>query len=446
MKKLDVDMLSGPILKNLIIFAIPVLISYIFQQLYNTVDTAIVGNTLGTDSLAAVGSVNSVYDLLVGFALGIGNGLSIVAARAFGSKDETLLKKAVAGSLVIGAASSVALTAIAAAGLRPLLVLINVPEHLMEEAYGYIFTISICLVVMFAYNLFAGLLRAIGNSFMPLVFLVFSSLLNIILDLLLIQVFHMGVTGAAVATVIAQGISAVLCIIYIFRRTRPLVPQREHFAIDKELYTDLMGQGFSMAFMGAIVNSGSVILQSGINGLNDAYIIAAHTAARKLYMFFNMPFVSIAIAVSTFVSQNTGAKQPERIRKCMKETYLFNILCALVMTVLMFAVAEPLVKLIAGTDNETVLKNGALYLKVVAPNYAVLGILMETRYALQGIGKKLIPLISSIIEFCGKIVFVAVFIPMYQYIAVIFCEPAIWIIMTVQLIFSFWRDPFIRNH
>ena len=172
MKKLDVDMLSGPILKNLIIFAIPVLISYIFQQLYNTVDTAIVGNTLGTDSLAAVGSVNSVYDLLVGFALGIGNGLSIVAARAFGSKDETLLKKAVAGSLVIGAASSVALTAIAAAGLRPLLVLINVPEHLMEEAYGYIFTISICLVVMFAYNLFAGLLRAIGNSFMPLVFLV----------------------------------------------------------------------------------------------------------------------------------------------------------------------------------------------------------------------------------------------------------------------------------
>lgn len=444
-KRFDVNMLEGPILKNLIIFAVPVLISYVFQQLYNTMDTAIIGNTLGENSLAAVGSVNSVFDLLVGFALGIGNGLAIVAARAFGSKDADLLRKAVAGSMVIGVGASVVLTIIAAVGLRPLLVLINVPENLMDEAYGYIFTISICLVVMFAYNLCAGLLRAIGNSVMPLIFLVFSSLLNIGLDLLFITQFNMGVVGAAVATVIAQGISAVLCIFYILGKAKELVPEAKHFRIETELYKDLMGQGFSMAFMGAIVNSGSVILQSGINGLNDAYIIAGHTAARKLYMFFNMPFISIAIAVSTFVSQNTGAKQVQRIRDCMKQTYLFNIACAAVITVLMFFIAEPMVRLVAGSGNKTILYNGSLYLKIVAPNYAVLGILMETRYALQGIGKKLIPLISSIIEFFGKIIFVICFIPMFRYMAVIFCEPVIWVVMTIQLLFSFWGDPFIRN-
>ena len=443
--KQQVNMIEGPILSSLIIFAIPILISSIFQQFYNTMDTAIVGHALGTTSLAAVGSVNSVFDLLVGFALGIGNGLAIVTARSFGSKDEDLLKKSVATSIIIGIASSIIVSLVAVLGLKPLLRVINVPDHLMGEAYSYMVTIAAFLIVMFAYNLCAGLLRAIGNSFVPLIFLILSSLLNIVLDLLLITQFHMGVVGAATATVIAQGVSAVLCVIYILTKTPILVPERHHFKVDVSLYKEMLGQGYSMAFMSAIVGAGSVILQSGINGLGSELIIAAHTSARKLYMFFNMPFTSMAMAISTFVSQNKGANQPTRIREGMKQAYIYDLVVAGIMTLFLAFAAPTLVKWISGTDNEVVVKNASLYLRFVAPNYFVLGILMETRYALQGIGQKLLPLVSSVIELIGKIIFVLIFIPLFKYYAVIACEPVIWVVMTIQLLIAFWTSEFMKQ-
>ena len=213
----DVDLIHGPIFQSLMIFALPLLVSNIFQQLYNTVDTMVVGNYLGDVSLAAIGACTSIYDLLVGFALGIGNGLAIVTARSFGSQDKELLKKSVASSLVIGVMVSLALTIIGMTFLYPLLEILNTPLDIIQEAYSYISVIVLFIFVMFAYNLCAGLMRAIGNSVMPLVFLIVSSLLNVVLDILFITQFHMGIQGAAVATVVSQGVSVVLCIIYIFK-------------------------------------------------------------------------------------------------------------------------------------------------------------------------------------------------------------------------------------
>lgn len=436
-KKTSVNMLEGSIFKSLVIFMIPILISNIFQQFYNTMDTAIVGNTLGMTSLSAIGSCAAVYDLLVGFALGIGNGLSIVTARSYGSGDEELLKKSVAASFVIGIISSI--------GIKPLLIAINVSPDLLNEAYSYIIVIVQFLVVMFAYNLCAGLLRAIGNSLMPLVFLIISSVLNIGLDLFFITQLHMGVRGAAVATVIAQGVSVVFCLIYIFKNVPLLVPKKRHFKFDAALYKELLGQGYSMAVMSAIVNAGSVILQSGINGLGSKQIIAGHTAARKLYMFFNMPFTAMAQAASTFVSQNKGAENVSRIRKGMKQMYVYDVIVAAIATIILLFSAPTLVTWISGTTDKTVLYNGSLYLRIVAPNYAVLGVLMQTRFALQGIGQKMLPLVSSIIELVGKIIFVFALIPVFKYMAVIFCEPVIWVVMTIYLLIVFWRDPFIKE-
>ena len=340
-KKTSVNMLEGSIFKSLVIFMIPILISNIFQQFYNTMDTAIVGNTLGMTSLSAIGSCAAVYDLLVGFALGIGNGLSIVTARSYGSGE--LLKKSVAASFVIGIISSIVITIIASIGIKPLLIAINVSPDLLNEAYSYIIVIVQFLVVMFAYNLCAGLLRAIGNSLMPLVFLIISSVLNIGLDLFFITQLHMGVRGAAVATVIAQGVSVVFCLIYIFKNVPLLVPEKRHFKFDTALYKELLGQGYSMAVMSAIVNAGSVILQSGINGLGSKQIIAGHTAARKLYMFFNMPFTAMAQAASTFVSQNKGAENVSRIRKGMKQMYIYDVIVAALATVILLFSAPTLV-------------------------------------------------------------------------------------------------------
>lgn len=440
----DVDLIHGPIFQSLMIFALPLLVSNIFQQLYNTVDTMVVGNYLGDVSLAAIGACTSIYDLLVGFALGIGNGLAIVTARSFGSQDKELLKKSVASSLVIGVMVSLALTIIGMTFLYPLLEILNTPLDIIQEAYSYISVIVLFIFVMFAYNLCAGLMRAIGNSVMPLVFLIVSSLLNVVLDILVITQFHMGIQGAAVATVVSQGVSVVLCIIYIFKKTQILLPSKKHFQIDEELYKELLGQGFSMGFMSSIVSAGSVILQYGINNLGYL-IIAGHTAARKLYMFFNMPFTAMALGISTFVSQNRGANQRERIQKAMKYAYIYDVIMATIVTIIILIFGSSLVKLISGSSESIVLDNGTLYLMIVGPFYAILGILMQTRYALQGLGQKLLPLVSSVIEFIGKIIFVFVFIPQFEYMAVIFCEPVIWCVMCLQLVYSLYTNPYMKG-
>ena len=420
--QMNVDLMHGPIFRSLVLFMLPILISNLFQQLYNTVDTMIVGNVLGDTALAAIGSCGAIYELLVGFGLGIGNGLAIVAARAYGAQDEDLLKRTVAGSLVIGLVASLTITTAGFFGLRPLLELLDTPAEILEDAYRYIIIIDLGVIVMFAYNLCAGLLRAIGNSVMPLVFLLLSSALNVVLDLWFIAGMGMGVAGAAVATVIAQGVSVVLCILYVMARVRILIPGRKHLDVGRKLYWDLFSQSISMGLMSSIVSAGSVILQYGINGLGTL-TIAGHTAARKLFAFTDMPLIAMANAASTFVSQNYGAGQPERIRKGMREIYLYSLVVMVVTALLMQVSAEWLVRMVSGSSEALVLENGARYLRWTSPFYAVLGVLLSTRYALQSLGEKVLPLFSSVIEFLGKVVFVLVFIPRLAYNTVILCEP-----------------------
>lgn len=439
-----VNLLKGNILKSLIVFAIPLLISNLFQQLYNTVDIMIVGNYLGDTSLAAIGASTAVYDLLVGFALGIGNGLSIVVARSYGADDTKVLRKSVAGSIIIGIFITIIIMVISKVLLMPLLRMLNTPVNIIEESYSYISMITLFVGVMFAYNLCAGLLRAIGNSFMPLIFLIISSLLNIVLDILFITKFNMGIKGAAVATIIAQGISVILCVIYIYLKTKILIPDKRHFNVGKELYKELLGQGLSMGLMMAIVSSGTVILQTAINGLG--YLtIAGHTATRKLNSFCMMPIVAMSQSVSTFVSQNKGANQGERIRKSIYYSNLLAISWGIVITVVLFFIAPLLVKILSGSSEAIVINNGARYLRINSPFYGVLGILLNLRYSLQGLGKKILPLISSIIEFVGKIIFVILVIPRMNYLGVILCEPIIWCFMTAQLIYSFYNNPYIKK-
>ena len=438
----NADLLHGPIFKNLLLFMLPILVSNLFQQLYNTVDTMIVGNVLGDTALAAIGSCGSIYELLVGFGIGIGNGLAIVAARSYGAQDEDLLKRTVAGSLVIGLGASLVITAAGFLGLRPLLQLLDTPAEILEDAYRYIIVIDLGVLVMFLYNLCAGLLRAIGNSVMPLVFLLISSGLNVALDLWFIAGLGMGVQGAAVATVIAQGISVVLCILYVMRRVPLLLPARRHWAVGQHLYWELFSQSISMGLMSSIVSAGSVVLQYGINGLGTL-TIAGHTAARKLFAFTDMPLISMANAGSTFVSQNRGANQPERVRKGMRTMYLCSVVIMAADIVLMQLFARQLVQLISGSTAPLVLENGARYLVWNAPFYAVLGVLLCTRYALQSLGQKVLPLFSSVIELVGKVIFVLVFIPRYAYNAVILCEPIIWCFMAAYLVAVYRRDAFV---
>ena len=439
-----VDLIHGPIMKNLLIFMLPILVSYIFQQLYNAVDTAIVGHYLGEQSLAAVGANVAIFDLMVMFAQSLGNGLCIVVSRAYGAGDEEKLRKSVAGSLVIGVATTLVMTVLSLFGLGPLLRALGTPEAIYAEALSYIRIIGGWIVVMFAYNLFSSLLRAIGNSAMSLVFLIISSVLNVILDLILVAGVGMGVRGAAAATVIAQGISAVLCVGYILARARILIPNREDWNCGKALMVELAGQGYAMAFMGSVVNVGSVILQSGINSLG-ATVIAGHTTARKLFMLCALPNISMGMAISTFVSQNKGAGQRERIIRGVWESYVYDLVCGLFTIVVLFLFADELAVLISGSTNPELIGNTVAYVRFAAVFSGVLGVLHQTRLALQGLGAKFTPLVSSFIELFGKCIFAWSLVPRMGYRAVILCEPLIWCVMAVHLVFAFFTNPYIRG-
>ena len=439
-----VDLIHGDILKSMLLFAIPMLISNIFQQLYNTVDTMIVGHYLGDESLAAIGACTAVVELMIGFALGIGNGLGMVVARSYGAQNECLLKRSVAGALVIGIIVTGVVMLVSRFGLMPLLQMLDTPPEIINESYSYISTLTMFVGVTFAYNLFAGLLRAIGNSVMPLVFLILSSLMNVGLDILFITRFQMGVRGTAVATVVAQAISAVLCLIYILTKNQILIPKRKHFAPNAQLYAELAGQGISMGLMSCIVSAGTVVLQSSINKLGAMYI-AGHTAARKINSLCTMPLMTIAHTLATFVSQNKGADEGARIRKGVRYGNLLSIAWGVLITVVLFLEAPLLVKFLTGSKESIIIENGARYLRWNAPFYTVLGMLLLLRNSLQGLGKKMIPLVSSIIELLGKIVFTIVFIPTMGYFGVIICEPVIWCLMCIQLAFSFYRNPYIRQ-
>jgi putative MATE family efflux protein len=432
------DLLHDNIAKSLLCFALPVLVSYIFQQLYNAVDTIIVGHYLNENSLAAMGACSSIYDLIIGFGTGFGSGMGLVAARAFGAANEERLKKSVAASIVITIAVTLILIALSLLCVKPLLILLKTPSEILEESLSYIIVICIWCGVMFAYNLASGMLRAIGNSFMPLVFLIISAILNIFLDILFITKFNLGIKGAAIATVISQLISALLCLIYIFIKAKILIPsfKKRHFKFEKNIYKELLGQGLSMAFMSSLVSSGTVILQSAINSFGTI-IMAGHVSARKIFSITNIPIITLGISSATFVSQNYGAGYIDRIKKGVKLGCTITTVWAILLVIVMPFVVRPLLSFISGSQNAELLDYGQKYLLFAFPFYIVLGVLIVLRNSLQGLGAKILPLGSSLIELLGKIIFTALIIPHLGIWGVILCEPLIWCVMTLHLIYAF---------
>ena len=444
MKKTAINLTDGPILQSIIAFAIPIIISNIFQQLYNTADIIIVGRFLGQDSLAAVGATAAIFELIVGFALGVGNGMGIIIARHYGARNHRLLKRAVASTIVIGAVLSLLIAVIGSIGMFPLLRFLGTPESIIDQSYAYISIVVLGIAVTFAYNLCAGLLRAVGDSQAALYFLILAAIVNVILDIFCITQLHMGVAGAAVATIIAQGISAILCFVYIKKRVSFLVPSRKDFVRGDELYLDLLSQGLAMGLMSSIVSLGSVMLQSSINALGPV-IISAQTSARRIFSFSTLPFAAIAAAMTTFTSQNLGAEKPHRIAKGFRQASLVAIGWALFAFVFLFFVSPWLNQLISGSSEPALLDNAALYNRIGSAFYIPLALLLILRNSLQGLGQKSAPLLSSFIELAGKVLFVIFIIPHTGYLGVILCEPILWVLMTIQLSYSFLNHPFIKE-
>lgn len=443
-KKSTVDLIHGPILPSLLSFAFPILLSNIFQQLYNTADILIVGRFLGPSSLAAVGATTAIFDLIIGFALGVGNGMGVVIARYYGARNFSKIKEAVAATWILGALLSVIVMAIGFVGLYPLLQYLETPTEILSQSYDYISMIVSCVGVSFAYNLFAGLLRSVGDSLAALGFLIFSALINVALDLYFITQLQLGVQSAGLATIISQGLSALLCFFYIRRSVPELLPSLKHFKWDKALYVDLLEQGLAMGMMGSIVSIGSVILQSSVNSFG-AVIISAQTAARRIMAFALLPMTSISASITTFTSQNYGAKRPDRIVQGLRISSRLSMSWAAFVCIFLFFASPALVSFLASSTDSYLVENGTLYLRISSTFYPILSLLLIYRNCLQGLGQKLLPLVSSFIELIGKIAFVAWIIPWSGYLGVIFCEPLIWLVMTIQLYFSLFKHPWIKE-
>ena len=444
MKKTSVNLLEGPILRAMIAFAIPVMIANIFQQLYNTVDIMIVGRFLGEESLAAVGATAAIFELVVGFAIGIGNGMGIVIARHYGAGNYEKLKRAVAATFVIGGVLSVIIAVLGNFTLYPLLELLGTPSNIIAQSYEYSYLIVVFVGVTLAYNLCAGLLRAVGDSKAALYFLIFAAIINTVLDIYFIAYLHMGVRSAGIATIISQGISAVLCFNYIRRKTPFLIPTKKHFTWNKKLYADLLGQGISMGLMFSVVSIGTVILQTSINALGST-IISAQTSARRIMVLALLPIIAMNATITTFTSQNFGARQYRRIVEGLRQAMIITITWSIFISIVLFFASPYLNELITGSNDEELIYQASLYLKISSAFYPALSILVILRNALQGLGQKMMPLVSSIIEMLGKILFVIFIIPSAGYLGVIFVEPILWVIMAAQLYYAFRKEPVIRS-
>lgn len=427
------DMTQGSPIRLILGFAIPLFIGNIFQQFYSMVDTMVVGRCLGDVGIAAIGATASLYSLLINFANGLNSGYGIVVTQQFGAHNIKKMRQAIAGMMLLDLAVCLVLTGAALVFLEPLMRFLNTPADVFEMAHSYIRVICCGILATIGYNLFAAILRSVGNSRTPLMFLILSSFLNIALDLLFVAVFRWGVAGAAAATVVAQASSAVLCGLYVFRNYREYLPEKEDFRVPRQMVGSLFSTGIAMALMSCLVDIGSVIFSRANNLLGQSYI-AAHAAARKIMMMMIQPQVTISLANSTFVGQNWGAGRFDRIRATLRKVLLMELAWSFLAMGIIYLFGGALVRFTTGTDTPEMVENAVLSLRIHFAVFPFLGVLFVLRHALQAMGYKVIPICSSCIELGMKFLSASLLIPRIGFVGTCVTEPVTWVIMSTFLL------------
>ena len=444
MKHRKTTLTEGNPVKLIVLFAIPIFLGNLFQILYSLIDTKIVGSTLGETALASVGSVSTLYNLLTGFFNGLTLGFSVVTARFYGSGEENALKKNIAGAITLGFGTAVVLITLTAVFLKPILRLLQVPAEQFDMSYSYIIVLVWGMFITLAYNLCANTLRATGDSVTPLIYLVISSLVNVGLDYFFILNLHLGVAGAAYATVIAQFLSVVLCLIRIYRGFPILHVGRDDFQFDREQLWQLYQNGLSMGLMSSLVNFGTVVLQSGINQLGTS-IIVAHTAARKVFEIWNLPISVMGSAMATYCGQNYGAGKYGRIREGIKGALGLGAVWAVAVFIMAHTISPYLIRFIASSDSPEIIYWGRKYMEYDMSFIILCVGIVVLRNSMQGFGDYKTPVFSSFIELMGKVVFTFTFVRFFGYWGIIWTEPVIWVLMVIPLIIQTWRNPVIHS-
>ena len=425
---MEQDMTKGSPFKVLIMFTLPLAIGNIFQQLYNMADTIIVGRYVGADALAAVGSTGTVMFLLNGFAQGITAGFAVLTSQRYGAKKTEGVKQSVSNGILLSVIGALFFTAASILFMKPLLHLMNTPENIFADAYCYISLISLGMVANVFYNLFSAYLRAVGNSKMPLFFLVLSACLNVVLDLVFIINFQMGVAGAAWATNLSQAISAVLCAVYIYKKVPSLVPEKRHWRIHRGDTRFQLATGIPMALQFAITSSGTMVMQSAIN-LFGSEAVAAYTAAGKIHSLLTQGMVAMGQTMAVYSGQNYGKGDAARIRQGVRAALVIEVIYSLVSAVIVYSALEPSLGLFFSgeVDLTAMMPWARTYITICTLFYVPLCTIFIFRNTMQGCGYGFLPMMGGVVELVARLAVAVVAMNIHSYWLACACDPAAWV-------------------
>ena len=438
------DMTVGSPGRAILNFTIPIFIGNIFQQLYNMADAVIVGKFVGPQALAAVGSCGTIMFLILGFLLGLTAGFTVITSQYFGAGNKKAVRQSVASAAILSAAISVIMTVGSMLAMKQILAWMNTPSDIYGEAYGYIMVICGGIAAQVLYNLLASILRALGNSKVPLYFLVLAAFLNVVLDLVFIIVFHMGAAGAAFATVISQGVSGLLCLVYIGKKVPELHLKKEDWKINWSMAGWQMKIGLPMALQYSITAVGTIMVQAALNTLGSL-AVAGFAAASKIEQVVTQAYVALGTAMATYCAQNTGAGRFDRIRQGFGASTLIGCIYAVLTGAAVILGGTDLTILFVSEQVNEIMHLADIYLKCVAVTFIPLAVVNIYRNGIQGMGYGLLPMLAGVAELIGRGSVALISASRGSYIGTCMASPAAWILAGGLLLIMYFGIVYAKN-
>ena len=437
MKTLQKDLTTGNPGKIIFNFTLPIFIGNVFQQFYSMADTIIVGKFVGTKALAAVGSTGTIMFLINGFILGMTAGFTVLTAQKFGAGDMKAMRKTVGNAAILAIIMSLIMTVLGMMAMKPLLGIMKTPDDIFKDAYAYIMVICGGIAAQMLYNFLSSVLRALGNSKVPLYFLILAALLNIVLDMVFIIAFHMGAAGAAWATVISQGISGILCLVYIVKAVPILHLHKEDWRPSGHLLKIQLAVGIPMALQYSITAIGTMMVQTALNLLGSTQV-AAFTAANKIEQIVTQAYVAMGTTMATYCAQNIGAGKIKRIRQGFKSITIMGSIYSVVVAAIIMTVGKYMTYLFLSGDLTEIMYSVDIYLKCVGTFFIPLTVVNVYRNGIQGMGYGLLPMMAGVAELVGRGVVAMIAAGQKSYFGVCMASPAAWILASALLIVMYY--------
>lgn len=420
------DMTNGSPSKHILGFAVPMLFGMLFQQFYNLVDTIIVGKTLGVEALAGVGATGSINFMIIGFCMGVCNGFVIPVAQCFGAKKPADLRKYVFNGYICSVVFAIVLTLASVIFCRRILIIMNTPADIIDHAYNYIVVIFIGIPTVFLYNMVSGVIRSLGDSKTPVVFLVLSSIINVVLDFFLILVCKMGVAGAGWATVTSQLISGLTCLIYMYKKYDILKGDKSERVLDRRFITNLCMNGVPMGLQYSITAIGSTILQAAVNTLGSTYV-AAMTAGSKMFNFTCCPFDALGSTMATYAGQNVGAAKIKRLGQGVRSAMIIGSVYSVLSLIALYFTTDYIALLFVNASETTIIALTRQFILASACFYIPLTGVNVIRFCIQGMGFSVFAISAGILEMIGRAFAAIILIPSIGFMGACLASPIAWI-------------------